>query len=149
MRLKTSMAAVPSSRKRSSGVDDLRKTIHHRRKLRLRIPMTRNPPANTAIVQQLAEGDMQARIKAFLSGQDILQGLAHDSTFSGDSIVRELVKSCNPQRWGVDGGTTRERAVALEKTLTAVQPKLNSIRNDPMKTCLHYCVRWIPRFPFL
>ena len=88
------------------------------------------------VVQQLAEGDMQTRIKAFLSGQDIpFKGWPVIQRFLGDSItVRELFVEIMQQHPSVGEsmeGTTRERAVALEKTLTAVQPKLNSIRNEP------------------
>ncbi|MEC8474007.1 MAG: hypothetical protein VXZ38_05115 [Planctomycetota bacterium] len=88
------------------------------------------------IVQQLAEGDMQTRIKAFLSGQNVpFKGWPVIQRFLGDSItVRELfveIMQKHPNVGESMEGTTRERAMALEKTLTAVQPKLNSIRNEP------------------
>ena len=88
------------------------------------------------VVQQLAEGDMQTRIKAFLSGEDIpFKGWPVIQRFLGDSItVRDLFVEIMQQHPSVGEsmeGTTRERAVALEKTLTADQPKLNSIRNEP------------------
>ena len=88
------------------------------------------------VVKQLADGDLQARIKAFLAGQEVtFKGWPVVQRFLGNSItIRELFVEIMQQHPDVGEsmeGTTRERAIALENTLAAIQPKLNTIRDEP------------------
>ncbi len=90
------------------------------------------------ILKQLADGDLQARIEAFLAGQEVV--------FKGWPVVQRLLGSSSTirelfveimQRHPYVGesmeGTARDRAIALEKTLASVQPRLNSIRDEPVR----------------
>ena len=93
------------------------------------------------VVKQLADGDLQARIKAFLAGQEVqFKGWPVVQRFLGNSItIRELfveIMEEHPYVGESMEGTTRERAIALESTLAAVQPKLNTIRDEPRRADL-------------
>ena len=93
------------------------------------------------VIRQLAEGDMQARIQAFLAGQDVqFTGWPIIQRFLGNSaIIRELfveIMQQHPHLGEAMEGTTRDRAIALEKTLASVLPKLNTIRDEPNRADL-------------
>ena len=93
------------------------------------------------VVKQLAEGDLQARIKAFIAGQDVnFKGWPVVQRFLGDSsTVRELfvdIMQAHPYVGESMDGTTRDRAIALSSTLAAVEPKINSIREEPNRADL-------------
>jgi len=110
-------------------IPEMQKSIEHSTdpETRLRIQQ---------VVKQLADGDMQARIKAFLAGQDVaFRGWPVIQRFLGNSItIRELfveIMQLHPTVGESMDGTTRERAIALESTLAAIQPKLNTIRDEP------------------
>lgn len=88
------------------------------------------------IIKQLSEGDLQARIQEFLSGRDVaFTGWIVCQRFLGDSMpIRELfveIMLAHPDLLESMEGTSRDRALALEKLLSKVQPRLNTIRDEP------------------
>jgi len=88
------------------------------------------------VIKQLADGDMQARIQAFLAGQEVqFKGWPVIQRFLGNSAtIRELFVEIMQQHTYLGEsmeGTTRDRAIALEKTLATILPKLNTIRDEP------------------
>ena len=90
------------------------------------------------IIKQLSEGDLQARIQEFLSGRDVgFSGWYVAQRFLGDSIpIRELfveIMLAHPDLLESMEGTSRDRALALENLLSKVQPKLNTIRDEPVR----------------
>ena len=93
------------------------------------------------VIKQLADGDMQARIQAFLAGQEVqFKGWPVIQRFLGNSAtIRELfveIMQQHPYLGESMEGTTRDRAIALEKTLATILPKLNTIRDEPNRSDL-------------
>jgi hypothetical protein len=106
------------------------------------------------IIKQLSEGDLQARIQDFLSGRDVgFPGWLVSQRFLGDSMpVRELfieILRAHPDLLESLDGTSRDRALALEKLLPQVQAKLQTIRDDPNRADLFamLLVTWDPNVP--
>lgn len=81
------------------------------------------------IVKQLNRDDLKLRIDAFLAGEAVdLQGWSWMQAIMGDSIsVRELfveMLEAHPDLLASLEGTPRDRAVALEKVVSAVEFKM-------------------------
>ncbi len=80
------------------------------------------------VVRQLTDGDMQSRIDEFLAGHEVgFEGWEVFRSMLGDNgsirdLFVELLKS-HPELIASLEGNTRDRVVALEKTITTVQQR--------------------------
>jgi hypothetical protein len=107
----------------------------------LRRAVAESPDAETRlragqIIMQLSEGDLQARVSAFLSGKDVdFAGWNAAQIHLGDSVaIRELfveIVLTHPDCLKALDGTTRDRAVALDKLMVRVGDRLQSVGQDP------------------
>lgn len=88
------------------------------------------------IVNRLTQGDLKAKIDDFLAGKEVqFEGWDYTESFLGDSTsVRELfveVLKSHPQLTASLSGPPRDRAIALEKTVAAVEDKMYRQRQYP------------------
>jgi hypothetical protein len=88
------------------------------------------------IILQMSEGDLQARVEAFLSGKDVNFAGWNSAQFHlGDSVaIRELfveILLAHPDCLEALDGTTRDRALALEKLMVRVGDRLRTVGQDP------------------
>ncbi len=88
------------------------------------------------VIKQATDGDLAGQIEAFLAGQPIdFPGWRVSQAVLGDSIaVRELFVQLMKEHPDVLASleqTVRDRAVALEKTVTGIQDKMYNQRKFP------------------
>ncbi len=91
------------------------------------------------IVRQLTDGDMQARVDDFLAGRtndfdgwNMFRGIFGDNSELRQMFI-ELTQS-HPEVVKAIDGTTRDRVVALEKVMVAMQQKMFVQRKFPTAT---------------
>lgn len=88
------------------------------------------------IVRQMTSGDMQSKIEDFIAGKDVdFKGWRIARTLMGDTTaVRELfvgLLTQHPELMESMDGTSRDRAIAVEKVLTTIQNKMFVQREFP------------------